>query len=56
MSDWELGWYATAAGMAGDKAKLDEATVEQKRRRQLTGQAAPATGQLPDLSPTLAAR
>jgi molecular chaperone DnaK (HSP70) len=56
MSDWELGWYVTAARMAGDKTKLEEASVEQRRRRQLSGQPAPAVGQLPDLSPTLAAR
>jgi tetratricopeptide (TPR) repeat protein len=56
MSDWELGWYVTAARMAGDKPKLEEASAEQKRRRQLSGQPAPAAGQLPDLSPTLAAR
>lgn len=56
MSDWELGWYVTAARMAGDKPKLEEASAEQKRRRQLSGQPAPAAGQLPDLSPTLSAR
>ena len=56
MSDWELGWYVTAARMAGDKAKLEAATSEQKRRRHLSGQPAPAAGQLPDLSPTNSAR
>jgi hypothetical protein len=52
MSNWELGWYITAAQMAGDKAKLEEATGEQRRRRQLSGQPVPAAGKLPDLSPT----
>lgn len=53
MSDWELGWYATAAQMVGDKKKQDEAAAEQKRRRESTGQPAASGGQLPVISGTL---
>jgi len=50
MSDWELGWLATAAGMVGDKVRLEEASAEQKRRKAFTGQVTPTVGQLPMIS------
>jgi len=31
-SDWELGWYLTAARMSGDDEKVSEAQAEQRRR------------------------
>src|SRR6185369_10038749 len=33
LDDWELGWYITAAGIADDKEKLEEANAEQRKRR-----------------------
>ena len=33
MSDWELGWFVTAAKLAKDTEKLAAATAEQSRRR-----------------------
>ena len=54
MNDWELGWYLTAARMAGEKKKLDEATAEQKRRKEIGGAATVPDGQRPILTPNLA--
>lgn len=54
MSDWELGWYLTAARMAGEKKKLDEATAEQKRRKEIGGAATVPDGQRPILTANLA--
>ena len=56
MSDWELGWYVTAARMAGDKKKLDEATEEQRRRKDAGQSAAVPDGQRPMISTTLSPR
>jgi molecular chaperone DnaK (HSP70) len=56
MNDWELGWYHTAARMSGDKKRLDEATAEQKRRKEVGGAATVPDGHRPILSPTLATR
>jgi len=53
MSDWELGWYFTAARMAGDKKRLNEITVEQKRRKQIGETTAVADAQRPLLSSNL---
>jgi len=47
MSDWELGWYLTAADLMDDKAKVDEARKEQKRRKREDAQGS-LDGMLPD--------
>ncbi len=55
MIDWELGWYLTAARMAGKGPKEEEALAEQRRRR-VAGNAAELGGILPILDPTPARR
>lgn len=47
MSDWELGWYMTAAHCLDDEAKVKDAKEEQQRRSKSKDQP-PAEGQLPD--------
>ena len=54
MSDWELGWYVTAARMAGDRKKLDESTAEQRRRKEAGQRTTLPDGQLPMLSANVA--
>lgn len=46
LSDWQLGWFLTAALMAGDSHKAQEAEAERKRRATEGGQA-PLGGVLP---------
>jgi tetratricopeptide (TPR) repeat protein len=55
MIDWELGWYLTAARMAGKSVKEEDALAEQRRRR-VAGNAADLGGVLPILDPTPARR
>lgn len=52
MSEWELGWFRTAAQMASDKARIDQAEAEQIRRKQRrpTGE---GEGVLPEIAPAL---
>jgi tetratricopeptide (TPR) repeat protein len=54
MSDWELGWFRTAAQMVQDKARIDEAAAEQNRRKQRrpTGEGE-GEGMLPEIAPAL---
>ena len=47
MSDWDLGWYLTAADLTDDKAKVDEARKEQKRRKRENTEES-QDGMLPD--------
>jgi len=48
LDDWQLGWYLTAAQLAGDARKKSEAESEQRSRRGKTGAAA-ENGLLPEL-------
>ncbi|MEW6447218.1 MAG: Hsp70 family protein [Bacillota bacterium] len=52
LTEWELGWFLTAARLAGDDGKIKEAQAEMKRRRR--GLAPGGTGYLPDLRPETA--
>jgi molecular chaperone DnaK (HSP70) len=52
MSDWELGWFRTAAQMVQDKARLDQAAAEQTRRKQHRP-TVEAEGMLPEIAPGL---
>lgn len=36
-SDWELGWFLTAAHMKGDQGKIDKAKSEQRKRAMKSG-------------------
>jgi tetratricopeptide (TPR) repeat protein len=47
MSDWELGWYLTAAGLTDNDAKVTQAQEEQKKRSKQRATPA-AEGLLPD--------
>jgi molecular chaperone DnaK (HSP70) len=47
MSDWELGWYLTAAGRLDDEAKVAKASDEQKKRSKRR-EIPTAEGLLPD--------
>jgi len=53
MSDWELGWYVEASRMTGDKAQVDAARAEQKRRKETSEGITVPDGQLPMISTTL---
>lgn len=54
MNDWELGWYRTAAQMAQDKARIDQAAAEQNRRKQRQPTTAgEGEGMLPEIAPAL---
>lgn len=50
LSDWELGWYMTAASRMGNDAKVKDAREEQQRRSK-SKDAPPVEGQLPDRGP-----
>lgn len=52
LQDWDLGWFLTAAHRVGDKARADQATTEQQRRRKTTYQDNP-DGFLPEIAPGL---
>ncbi len=51
MSDWELGWLLTAARMAGDTRKEEEAKAEQMKRIQNRGRDEEEQGLLPIPTP-----
>ncbi|MFQ3670999.1 MAG: Hsp70 family protein [Verrucomicrobiia bacterium] len=52
MSDWELGWFLTAARMAGDESRLDDAMQERHRRSKRSSNIE-NTGILPEINPAL---
>jgi len=52
LSDWELGWYLTAAQMQDDKAMLSAAKAERKKREHREGGIAP--GHLPIVTQAVA--
>ncbi len=47
LSDWQLGWLITAAGMAGDKGRIEEVKAEQDRRLKSAKGTSVAIGVLP---------
>lgn len=47
LSDWSLGWYLTAAQLAGDTQRQAEAETERNRRRRETGCSVDTGGILP---------
>jgi molecular chaperone DnaK (HSP70) len=54
LSDWELGWYITAAQSIGDDARLGPARDEQRRRSRDSRASDVATeGELPIVTPAL---
>ncbi|MFN4244194.1 MAG: Hsp70 family protein [Tepidisphaerales bacterium] len=54
--DWTLGWYVTAASLAGDSVRLNEGRAEQKRRKQQSKAAPPEEAPLPILAEALVRR
>jgi molecular chaperone DnaK len=51
MSDWELGWFSTAATMAAKTELVDAAKAEIRRRKLSTGKDdQPGSGLLPEIS------
>jgi molecular chaperone DnaK len=55
-SDWELGWFLTAAQMAGEAEKLSKARDEQRKRAKGKVEPTDDEGQLPIITPALARR
>lgn len=54
VNEWELGWFVTAARMAGDAKRTEEALAEQKRRKKnITAGVETVTGVLPEMAGTL---
>jgi hypothetical protein len=54
-SQWEFGWYRTAASMKGD-AKLNASITEERQRRVKSGETVPPKGELPIASASPALR
>jgi len=52
LSDWELGWYLTAAQMQEAEEKISAAQAERQKRAQQEGVA--ASGQLPIMTQAVA--
>jgi len=55
-SDWELGWFMTAAQMSGETEKLAQARDEQRKRAKGKIDLTDYEGQLPIITPALARR
>lgn len=50
MSDWELGWYITAAGLVDDPKIIDAAKEEQKKRNRRERTSGKPSGVLPEIT------